>query len=182
MLKVLKKELNISIITSLVYIALGIVIILNPETIINMIGTIIAVLAISYGVIMTIINLVNIKEETSLVFGVFAIVLGIALLIYPSSLSVLLSLGIGIWFIASSITRLKFAIILKGVPELNWAIILISSLLTLVVGISFIFTPLASAVAITTLSGIMMVVYSVIDLFEIIFIKIHIKQIEEVLE
>lgn len=182
MLKVIKKELNVSIITSLVYIAIGIIVILNPEKIINIVGTSIAILAILYGVIITIINVRNIKEETSLIFGIFAIVMGVALLIYPSSLSILLSLAIGIWFISSSVTRLKYAIIIKNVPEIKWTIVLVSALLTLMVGISFIFTPLASAVALTAISGVLMIIYSIVDLFEIFFLKKHLKDIEKVLE
>lgn len=182
MLDILKKELNISIITSIVYIILGIVIISNPELTISIVGKTIAILSILCGIILTIINLTNIHEESSLIFGIFTLVMGIALLIYPNSLSILISLGLGIWFISSSVTRLKLAIVIKNAPEINWSIILMSSIITLMIGISFIFAPLASAVALTTVSGIMMVIYSIIDLFEIFFIKQHIDAIENALK
>ena len=148
MLKLFKKELNISMLSSLIYIVLGIVIISKPEETMSIVGKSVAILAIVYGVINTIINIVNIKEESSLLFGVFTIVMGIALLIYPNTLGILLSLGIGIWFIASSVTRLKFAVLLT----------------------------------LTTVSGVMMIGYSLIDIFEIIFIKRNIKAIEKVLQ
>mgnify|MGYP002857755769 CR=1 FL=1 len=182
MLKVFKKELNFSLISSIIYIILGIVIISNPEETLSIVGKTVAILSIVYGSITTIINIVNIKQESSLLFGIFTIVMGIALLIYPNTLSILLSLGLGIWFIASSVTRLKFAVFLKDVREMNWLIVLAGSLITLIIGISFIFTPLASAVTLTTVSGIMMIVYSLIDIFEIIFIKRNIKAIEKVLQ
>ena len=182
MLKLFKKELNISMLSSLIYIVLGIVIISKPEETMSIVGKSVAILAIVYGVINTIINIVNIKEESSLLFGVFTIVMGIALLIYPNTLGILLSLGIGIWFIASSVTRLKFAVLLKDVREINWLIVLAGSIITLIIGISFIFTPLASAITLTTVSGVMMIGYSLIDIFEIIFIKRNIKAIEKVLQ
>ena len=65
MLEILKKELNISIITSIVYIILGVIIVSNPETTISVVGTIIAILAIIYGIIVSIINMAKIKEENS---------------------------------------------------------------------------------------------------------------------
>ena len=177
-----KVILLIAIITSIVYIVLGVIIVSNPETTINIVGTIIAVLAIIYGLIVAIINMAKIKEENSLVIGVILIVMGIALLIYPNSLSILISLGIGIWYITSSITRLRYALLLKGVPEVNWKIVLIGAIITLVIGIIFVFAPLASALALTAFSGIMMIIYSVIDLAEIVLIKKNMKDIEQVLE
>ena len=182
MLKVLKKELNISIIASLVYIVIGIIVVSNPGTTLSIVGMAVAVLAIIYGVIITIISIANMKEEGNLGFGILLIIIGIALLIYPNSLSILLSLGISIWFITSSVSRIKFAVSIKEVKDVNWKIILISSIITLIIGISFIFTPLSTAVAVTIISGISMVVYAVFDIFEVIFIKINIKKIENGLE
>lgn len=182
MLKILKRELNVSVITSIVYVILGIVIVSNPETTINIVGTVIAALAILYGVIISIISIANIKEESSLVFGVILVVLGIALLIYPSSLSILISLGIGIWYITSSVTRIKYTVLFKDIPEINWKFLLVGAIITLVIGITFIFAPLASAVALTAFSGIMMIIYSIIDIIEVILIKKNMKEIENVWE
>ena len=180
MLEILKRELNISIVTSIVYVILGIIIISNPEATLSIVGTVIAVLAILYGIIVSIINIANIKEENTLVIGILLIVMGIALIIYPNSLSVLISLGIGIWFITSSVTRIKYSVILKDVPEVNWVVLLVGAIITLIIGITFVFAPLASAVALTTFSGVMMIIYSVIDIVEIILIKKNMKEIEVV--
>ena len=180
MLQILKRELNVSIITSIVYVILGIVIVSNPEATLSIVGTTIAILAILYGIIVSIINIANIKEESRLIFGILLIVLGIALLIYPSSLSVLISLGIGIWYITSSVTRIKYSVLLKDIPEMNWVVLLVGAIITLIIGITFVFAPLASAVALTTFSGIMMIIYSVIDIVEVVFIKKNMKEIEEV--
>lgn len=180
MLQILKRELNVSIITSIVYVILGIVIVSNPEATLSIVGTAIAVLAIIYGTIVAIINIANIKEENTLVIGIILIVLGIALLIYPSSLSVLISLGIGIWYITSSVTRIKYSVLLRDIPEMNWKVLLVGAIITLIIGITFVFAPLASAVALTTFSGIMMIVYSVIDIIEVVFIKKNMRDIEKI--
>lgn len=179
MLNLFKKELNISLIASIIYIVIGIVVIARPEATLSIVSKTIALLLILYGIVLTVISIRDIKEENTLIFGVLAIVMGIALLIYPNSLSILISLGLGIWFISSSVTRMKFSVLVRDITEMNWLIILISSIITLIIGISFVFMPLASAVALTKVSGIMMIVYSVIDLFEIIIIKMHIKSIED---
>lgn len=181
MLEIVKKELNISIISSIVYAVLGIVVVANPEVTLAVVSTIVAILSIIYGVIVSIINIANIKEGGNLILGIMLIVLGISLLIYPNSLSILISLGIGIWFISSSVNRIKFAVLLKNVQEINWLIILCSAILTLLIGISFIFIPLASAITLTTIGGILIIVYSVCDIFEVIFIKRKIDVIEKVL-
>ena len=182
MINIIKKELNISIISSIAYIFFGIIIVLNPETAWNVISTSIAVLAIVYGIIMTIININKLEESENLTFSILLIVIGLALLIYPNSLSILISLIVGIWFISSSISRIKFAIMLKSIKEINWLIILITSIITLIIGISFIFTPLASAITLAVITGVLMIVYSLFDIFEIIFIKKNMKIIEKALE
>ena len=133
-------------------------------------------------IVITFINIKNLKNENTLIFGVLSIMIGIMLLAYPSSLNILISLSVGMWYVVSSATRMKFAVLLRKVPEINWILILIGSALTLIIGLTFIFTPLISAVALTEVSGIMMIVYSIIDIIEILFIKKHIKAVEKVLE
>lgn len=182
MMKILKRELNVSIIVSIIYIILGIIIVSNPVTTLNIVSTSVAILSIIYGIIISIINIANIKEGDNLILGVLLIVLGISLLIYPTSLSILISLGVGISFISSSVNRIKFAVLIKDDKEFNWLIILFSAIITLLIGISFIFTPLLSAVALTAANGILMIVYSICDIIEIFFIKKNINVIETELE
>lgn len=182
MIDIIKKELNISIVSSIAYIILGIIIVLNPATTLNVISIAISALAIVTGIIITIINITELKKEGNPIFGILLVVMGIALIIYPNSLNILISLGIGIWFISSSINRIKFAIMLKDVKEIKWLVILIIAIVTLIIGISFIFAPLASAITLATISGILMIIYSICDIFEIIFIKKNIKAIQNALE
>lgn len=182
MLQIIRRELNVSIIASLIYLILGVIIVLNPESTLNIVSMSISILSIICGIVISIINIANLKEEGNLILGILLLVMGIALLIYPNSLSVLISLGIGIWFISSSVSRIKFATILKEVEEVNWLIVLVNAIITLIIGISFIFAPLASAVTLTALSGILMIIYAVCDIFEIVFIKRNIKTIENSLE
>ena len=182
MLRFIKNELNLSIITSIVYFILGIIIIINPGLTIGMFSALIAILSIIYGVTISIINIVDIKSSENLVLGILLIILGIILLIYPGSLSILISLSIGIWFISSSVNRIKIAILLKGVEKFNWLMVLFSAIITLLVGMTFIFSPLVSAITLTIFGGILMMVYSLCNIFEIIVIKKNIKTIEKALE
>ena len=182
MFNIIKKELNVSIVSSLIYIIIGLIIIFNPETTLKTMSTMVALLAIIYGTIMTVINIVEIKKEGNLVFGILLLVMGITLLLYPSNLNILISLGVGTWFISSSVSRIKFAILLKDAKGVNWLVILVMAILTLIVGITFIFTPLSSAITLATTIGILMIVYSACDIIEILFIKKNIKAIQKALK
>lgn len=175
----LKKELNVSIIASIVYIILGVVVVCNPAATLDVVGKTIAILSIIHGIAIAFISIQDIREDNNLVFGIISIVMGVLLLVYPSSLALFISLGIGIWYIVNSVTRIRLAIMLKDVKEVNWVLLLICSILTLIIGISFLFTPLASAIALTAVSGIMMIAYSIIDIAQIIFLKKHINEIEK---
>ena len=182
MIDILKKELNISIITSIIYIILGIIVVANPEISMKIFSIGFSVTAIIYGIIICIINIADIKEEGNLSYGVLLIVVGIALLIYPYSLEILVSLGLGILFISNSISRIKFAVLIKDVKEVNWLLILCSAIVALLIGISFIFLPLASAAVLIMVSGILMIVYSIFDIIQIIAIKKNISAIEKKFE
>lgn len=181
MIDIIKKELNVSVIASIIYIILGIIIVLNPAETLKDLGIIIACFIIISGVAITIINITKLRIARNLLFGILLIVMGIALLVHPNSLSLLLSLGVGIWFIASSVSRIELAIMLKDVKGINWLLILIPAIITLLIGISFIFAPLASAVALAIVTGTFMIVYGVFDIFEILCIKKNIKTIEKAL-
>ena len=179
MFNIIKKELNISIIASIIYIILGIIIVSNPDSTWKGIGIAVAILAIILGIIMTIIN---IKLEGNSITGILLIVIGIALIIYPSSLSILIALLIGIWFISTSISRIKLSIKLRKVKEVNWLVILIVSIITLLIGISFVFAPSVAADNLAIISGILMIVYSLCDVFEALFIKKNVRAIEKALK
>ena len=179
MLDIIKKELNVSIISSIIYIILGIIIILYPLTALTTVSIIIAVLSMIYGVIIAAINISNLKNGGSPIFGIILIFIGVALLMYPRSLNILISLVVGFWFISSSINRIKLAIMVKGNKEVNWIVILLLGIITLLIGISFVFTPLASAVTLAVVSGILMIAYSICDIIEIVFIKKNIKTIQK---
>lgn len=179
MLKNLKNELNISIFSSIIYIILGIIIIANPVTTLAVVGYMLAIFSIVIGIAMIIINIGRIKEENNLLLGVLLLLMGTILLIYPGSFGVYISLVVGVWYIASSVTKIKLYANLKDVPGVNFILILIGSILTLILGVMFICTPLLSAVTLTMVSGIMMIIYAIIDIIEVITIKKHLKEIEK---
>lgn len=179
MISNLKKELNVSIIASIAYILFGIVVLANPEITLGALGMTLGIFSVIYGIVLSIIGIANIREENSLIIGILLIILGITLLVYPNSLSILISIGVGLWYIVSSVAKIKFSVFLKEIPGTNWLLILIGSILTLFLGITFIFTPQISAVALTQVTGILMIVYSIIDIIEIITVKKHISEIED---
>ena len=182
MFDIVKKELNFSIVSSIIYIVLGIIIIIYPEDALKSIGIAVAILAMIYGIIITVINITNLQNAGNPIFGILLIVTGAVLLMYPNSLGILLSLLVGIWFISNSVSRIKLAVMLKNVKGINWLLLLLISIITLLVGITFIFAPLASAITLAIIVGVLMIVYSVCDIVEIIFIKKNIKTIQKALK
>ena len=70
MLEIRKKELNLSIIVSIIYAILGFIIVANPVTTLNIVSYTVSISAIIYGIVITIINVANFKEEGNLLFGI----------------------------------------------------------------------------------------------------------------
>ena len=163
-----------SIITSLCFAILGLVIAYNPNTTLKIISYVLGGILIAYGVI-KILEYFKIKEfsniySTELSFGVIAVLLGIVVIVASDIIEAMIRIIIGIWIVYSAIMRLGVAIKLQKFNSDNkiWVPVLIIALIMLLCGIYIITVP---GTVIMTI-GIIMVVYAVMDIIEeIIFMK-----------
>jgi uncharacterized membrane protein HdeD (DUF308 family) len=182
MFKVIKKELNFSIVTSVIFVVLGMLLMFYPDRILGNVAFVIAILALAYGFIITAINFSELSSGGNPMLGVLLIISGIALLMYPKSLGVLVAMVVGIWFISDSVNRIKIAVILRDAKEPSWLLLFLVSVVSLIAGITFIFAPLESAIALTMLVGALMVFYSLFDIFGSVLIRRNFDAIEKALE
>jgi len=163
-----------SIITSLCFAILGLVIAYNPNTTLKIISYVLGGILIVYGVIKILeyskMKDVNSLYSTELSFGVIAVLFGIVIIVASDIIEAMIRVIIGIWIVYSAIMRLGVAIKLQKFNSDNkiWVPVLIIALIMLLCGIYVITIP---GTLIMTI-GIIMVVYAVMDIIEeIIFMK-----------
>ena len=164
--KVLKKTGVTSLVTSIIFAILGIILIANPEGTIKFIAIILGVLFGLVG-LYKIVNYIENKGKydfynNDIAYGVIAIVLGIVTICYSTQIGAIFRIIIGLWIVYSAILRINLSIKLKTIASNVWIYSIIIALIMAFCGIFIIYN---SGAVIVTL-GIVVVIYSVLDVIE----------------
>ena len=174
MVQFLKKIGWTSIITSLTFTVLGIIIVYNPNTTFQIISYVLGAILIAYGVL-KVIEYFKVKGSYDLynyelVYGIIACLLGIVVIVCSGMIEALLRILIGIWIVYSGAMRLGLAMKLQKLDADNkiWVPVLLIALAMLICGLYIIAVP--GTVMMTI--GIIMVIYGIMDIIEeVIFMK-----------
>ena len=167
-----KKTGCVSILESLIFAILGIVLVCKPEGTVKFISGVLGAVFILVG-IYKIINYFVTKGENDffnydLIYGLTAIVIGIVAMAYMNIIASVFRIIIGVWIIYTSFVRINLAIQIKKIGSKSWIFGLILAILMLIGGLYVIID--ANAIIVTI--GIIMIVYSVMDIIEnIIFMR-----------
>lgn len=171
----------ISIISSIIFIIFGIILTTHPETSLTIIAYTISILLIGNGVYQLIMgySTVSFSLLDGFTGGILSIILGILILLKPLALSIVIPIAIGLWFIISSSYKLRISLALRSVNESIWLLTFVMSILMMICGIILIFNPLSGLITITKLIGILIIIYSIIDIIEAIIIKKNIDYLDD---
>lgn len=168
----LKKSGWMSIAESLVFAILGIILIWQKDAIMSMIAYILGVVFIILGII-KVINYVQTKSKSDLynyelVYGIMAVIIGIVIMVYSSTISKIFGIIIGMWIVYSSVVRASSALKLKQIKSNIWIYSLVIAVIMLICGLVVIF----NTGAIPATIGAIMITYAILDIIEnVIFIN-----------
>ncbi len=179
MIKKLNKLLTSSIITSLLFLLIGIIIVIYPENSIKVLSTLLAIFLVVNGLYLIVIgaDIRNIFFIDFFPTGILSLVLGILMILYPNTLSIIIPIALGIWFIWISIFKLRLSISLKNIDEPVWILTIITSILSIICGLILIFNPISSSIAITMFTGAIIIIYAISDLVDMIVFKKNVNKI-----
>lgn len=168
-----------SIITSLGFAILGIIIAYNPNTTFQIISYVLGGIIIAYG-ILKMIEYFRMKDSNSLYsdelsYGIISALFGIVVIICSDMIEALIRILIGVWIVYSGVMRLGLAIKLQKFDSDNriWVPVLLIALMMTICGIYIIASP--GAIMLTI--GIVMIVYAVMDIIEEIIFMRNVKDI-----
>lgn len=176
--KILKKTGIISIIESLIFIVLGIILIWQAELALKVISYILGFCFIITGII-KIIGCIQANKDYfefynyELIYGLMSVVIGIITIYYSSTIETILRVIIGIWIIYSSFIKLSLSLKIKNIGQKAWIYSLILSIIMFICGLYVI---LNSGAILATI-GIIMIIYSLIDIIEDVICLVYIKEI-----
>lgn len=170
--KLFKRTGWMSILISVVFAIVGAILIWKPDETIKIISYILGIIFIVIGA-SRIISSISSKGKYDLynydiIFGILGIIIGIVAMIYSNAIATLLNIIIGIWIIYTALLRLNVAMKIKKQTTNTWIYVLALALIMLACGIYIIL----DTRAIVTTIGIILLIYSIIDIIEeVIFIK-----------
>ena len=158
---------NDDISKTLILALIGLVLLLLPSTLNNIIGFVVGGCLLIFGII-GIIKYIRIKEykfTSSLVSGILYSALGIIVIINPSSVISLVTICLGLYLVINGILKTVFSFNLKKITT-RWGGALVMGILTIILGLLLVINPFGSAVAITKLAGAFLVVVALFDLVD----------------
>jgi uncharacterized membrane protein HdeD (DUF308 family) len=150
-------------ITSAVYIVIGLLLIIWPDAARQIIIYAIGAAALLYGGYRIVDFFVR-KEhldgtiQVGVALGIACLMLGLFLIFKANVVLTLLAAIIGVAIIIDSILRLQIALNLRLAGVRNWLILLITALVTLAFGIVLLFNPFTAIKAATIVCGVSLVV------------------------
>ena len=189
MKKEISKNLNLitigSILLDVLFIALGIFLVINPELSTRVSGVLIGIgliVAGLYAIIKYVLNMDAAFIFTfELIFGILSIIAGVLVMANPLAIANFITIIIGLWFIVSAVIKGSIAMQFKNNNEETWILNLVISILTIVLGILLLTNPFSAYIVLSTYVGIMIIVYSGMDIVEQLLFRKRASNIEKIL-
>ena len=173
-----KKMMLPSIISSIVFMILGIIIFINPEVTLEVISIVVGCMIIGFGII-GIIQYIGNRDTSSfklnLLYVLTTIILGAIALYNYKIVASIIPIVLGIWICFDSFIKLRMAIGIKNMGISSWKYPLLMSILSMAICIFLLFNPFSGAVIMMQVDAVCIVIYSVIDIIHVYAIVIYLK-------
>ena len=170
----IKKFITSNIITSVIFIILGVIIAIFPETTINIFSYTAGAIMLLYGLYLLITGRRGSFDPFGFSFiGVALVIFGINSFVDPDRIASFLPTIFGIWFISSSISNLQLSASLRKLNRTLFITSLILAFISILIGIFLVSKPLEAGKGFMTLLGILLAVYATSDLANMIIFRIN---------
>ena len=175
--KIMKKTGWTSLLSSIVFAILGIILITNPEGTVKFVSAILGIMFILAGAYKIISYYQNKGKydimNYDIAYGIIAIILGIATIAYSEQISSIFRIIIGIWIVYSSIMRFSLALKLKTISSNIWIYSIILAICMFICGLYTIFVSNLVVVSI----GVSILIYAIIDAIEDIIFLVNVNKL-----
>jgi uncharacterized membrane protein HdeD (DUF308 family) len=151
------------LITSVVYLVIGLILVIWPDTARQIIIYAIGAAALLYGGFRIVDFFVR-KEHLSgtiqigVALGIGCLLLGLFLIFKVDLILTLLAAIIGVAVIVDSVLRLQIALNLRHIGARYWVLLLVTALVTLGFGILLLFNPFTAVKVATVIAGVLLLV------------------------
>lgn len=176
------KLMSISIASSIVIAAVGLILCFLPSLSNKLIGIITGFLFILSGVtaIYKYFSRNGAKlYSLNLLFGIIIFLIGIVIILVPFSVTTFITVCLGLYLIVVGANKVTYGIWFKIGDDSSWLITLVIGLLLILIGILVLANPF-SALTITRLVGIFLILSCVLDITDTLLLKRRANEISKI--
>lgn len=167
---------NLSIITIIASLIIGVILLIRPEETLRYISLFCGATLIALGAAAWISYFSKTKSTLQAILGTVSAVAGIVICIkYESIISAIIFL-FGLFILISGIVDLFTAIDARKFRFSSWIVSLILSAATVILGLLVVFNPFDSMLGLTRLLGVGLILYAVMDLIALVQIRKTVKE------
>lgn len=174
-----------SIILNVLFLIFGFILYMNPRTSLETLGVFLGIYLVIFG-IFSIVEYLSKEVKPlyglNLIWGIIAIIIGLFAIINPLKLSTILTLALGIYLIVLAISKTIEAFKLKKLKYDGWLLMLVIAIILLVFSIFIIINPIISAMEITEVAGIFIILASILEICNSIMLYTKAKDILKLLK
>lgn len=164
----MKKELNLSnLLVSLIILTVGIILVIDSDSIINMMSWFIGAVIILISII-KIIYLFNDKilDTSALAVNILLMIFGVVFISFPNIVDLTIRIVFGSWILFAGVKRLIFAIALSHIDVKSYRTFLISAIIMIILGVVVL-------INFYDLVGIFLIIYAVMEIGNYIFYLVN---------
>lgn len=177
----IKKVYLMSLASSILFFIFGLLLFLQADAVIRTVSFIIGVILVGLGIV-PIANYFKTRNSgffssTGLLYGIFSVVAGFIILFNSDILATIIPILSGVWVIINSVNKIQISMELRDQKINFWLVSFIFSVLMLIVGAFLIVNPLKSSLFVAKTIGVVIMIYSSLDIIDSIFIKIKTKKV-----
>ena len=111
----------------------------------------------------------------SFISEIFMVVAGLIIILNTELIASIIPILIGIVMIINGVSKIQFSLVLKRENIKSFPVSLALAIVITCCGIIFITNPFKGAVAITKIIGMVIILYSILDMFDFLFIHKNVK-------
>ena len=173
--KIFKKYLTSAIISSVILIALGLLLIFRARDVMFMLSYVVGAILVALGTVSIIRFLRKAKNqqktELEVAYGLISIILGIIVISHPQGIASIVPIILGIAIIINSANKFDYSLQLKAAKISIWKTTMLIAIISTICGIVLLFNPFAAAEAATKVIGVFIIIYAILDIVSALTVR-----------
>lgn len=166
-----------NIFVSVMLLILGIVLMALPEISSMVFAYCVGIILITNGICYLLDRSSRILFYDPILMGLMSLIFGVLIFVNPDIFNTIVPILLGIWFLVLGIVKIEIASIINDVGAKGWGCIIATSILAVFSGIFLMLCPKFGGIVVVYLMGLLIVIYSVSDIFNYILIKRNIDKL-----